>query len=270
MPNFIKELKALRKKQEISLDEINERTKISLSSLKSIEKGNFDELPITYIRLFLKAYACEIGVDPLKTLKEFDEYISPKNNSDLINNSNDNYKNQNSISKKIEKLKSPKKIRSDLIKSIILVVIFIFTIYIIKSVVSEREAAKPPVYKSEFEEEGPITFEILNNEFNKEGEITKKLNIPSPYKLKIASDQRIWFSYSLDNKSNNENILPSGDNKIFEFNKSIKIIFKHSFGLSLNINNIDLNIPQSIISPIVINFNSNDSIINITTFSPKN
>ena len=128
MPNFIKELKALRKKQEISLDEINERTKISLSSLKSIEKGNFDELPITYIRLFLKAYASEIGADPLKTLKEFDEYISPKNNSDLINNSNDNYKNQNSISKKIEKLKSPKKIRSDLIKSIILVVIFIFTI----------------------------------------------------------------------------------------------------------------------------------------------
>ena len=42
---FIKDLVDLRKSQDISLEDVYERTKISISSLQSIEKGNFNDLP---------------------------------------------------------------------------------------------------------------------------------------------------------------------------------------------------------------------------------
>ena len=168
------------------------------------------------------------------------------------------------------KNKPPKKIRTDSIKSIILVCIFIFTIYVIKSVASERNAAKPPIYKSEFEEEGPVSLNLLEKEFNKESIYERKLEISDPYNLRIASDQRIWFSYKIDDEKKNENVLPSGDNRLFPFNNSIELILKHSLGLTLNLNKIDLAIPQSITNPLMIKFDSIDNILIVNTFSPKN
>ena len=77
MPEFIKDLVELRKSQDISLEDIYERTKISISSLQSIEQGNFNDLPVTYVRLFLKAYVTEIGGESIKALKDLDVYLAP-------------------------------------------------------------------------------------------------------------------------------------------------------------------------------------------------
>ena len=68
----------------------------------------------------------------------------------------------------------------------------------------------------------------------------------------------------------NENVLPSGDNRLFPFNNSIELILKHSLGLTLNLNKIDLAIPQSITNPLMIKFDSIDNILIVNTFSPKN
>ena len=126
------------------------------------------------------------------------------------------------------------------------------------------------IYKSEFEEEGPVSLNLLEKEFNKESIYERKLEISSPYNLRIASDQRIWFSYKIDDEKKSENILPSGDNRLFPFNNSIEIILKHSLGLTLNLNKIDLAIPQSITNPLMIKFDSIDNILIVNTFSPKN
>ena len=69
MAPFYEELKSLREKQGIDLEEIHNRTKINLESLKAIELGQFDILPTPYVRLFIKAYAIEIGGDTNETLK---------------------------------------------------------------------------------------------------------------------------------------------------------------------------------------------------------
>ena len=273
MPEFIKDLVELRKSQDISLEDIYERTKISISSLQSIEKGNFNDLPITYVRLFLKAYVTEIGGDSVKALNDLDVYLSPKEKIKILDISSDENSRESFLTKKLinySKNKPPKKIRTDSIKSIILVCIFIFTIYVIKSVASDRNAAKPPIYKSEFEEEGPVSLNLLEKEFNKESIYERKLEISNPYNLRIASDQRIWFSYKIDDEKKNENVLPSGDNRLFPFNNSIELILKHSLGLTLNLNKIDLAIPQSITNPLMIKFDSIDNILIVNTFSPKN
>ena len=61
MALFYKELKELRDSRGISLEEIHERTKINIKYLNGIENGNFEILPVPYVRLFLRAYTEEIG-----------------------------------------------------------------------------------------------------------------------------------------------------------------------------------------------------------------
>ena len=68
MSKFYKELKELRESRKISLDEISERTKINVQYLQYIEKGAFEDIEAPYLRLFLRAYAEEIGSDSKRAL----------------------------------------------------------------------------------------------------------------------------------------------------------------------------------------------------------
>ena len=101
MPEFIKDLVELRKSQDISLEDIYERTKISIASLQSIEKGNFNDLPITYVRLFLKAYVNEIGGDSVKALNDLDIYLSPKEKIKILDISSDENSREGFLTKKL-------------------------------------------------------------------------------------------------------------------------------------------------------------------------
>jgi len=78
LTEFYKDLKTIRTEKGIELEKIHERTKISLSALHAIEKGKFDQLPYTYVRLFIRAYAVEIGVDPEDVLNDLDIYLGNK------------------------------------------------------------------------------------------------------------------------------------------------------------------------------------------------
>ena len=91
MPNsepFYIQLKTNRENQKITLDEISKRTKINVAFLESIENGHFEILPKTYVRLFLKSYAIEIGENPTKTIEEYEIHsygkIKPKSEKNLI------------------------------------------------------------------------------------------------------------------------------------------------------------------------------------------
>ena len=81
MASFFIELKELRKSKEISLDQIHQRTKINMRYLRAIEAGEFEILPIPYLRLFLRAYAKEIGGDANNALEQLDSFLgTPKKN----------------------------------------------------------------------------------------------------------------------------------------------------------------------------------------------
>ena len=81
MASFFIELKELRKSKEICLDHIHQRTKINMRYLRAIEAGEFEILPIPYLRLFLRAYAKEIGGDANNALEQLDSFLgTPKKN----------------------------------------------------------------------------------------------------------------------------------------------------------------------------------------------
>ncbi|HIA79696.1 MAG TPA: DUF4115 domain-containing protein, partial [Candidatus Marinimicrobia bacterium] len=75
MAQFYKELKDLRLTKGIELEELESRTKINKKYLKAIEVGDFEILPVPYLRLFLRAYAEEIGGDSQRALEQLDSFL---------------------------------------------------------------------------------------------------------------------------------------------------------------------------------------------------
>ncbi len=73
MREFASELRVQRETSGMSLEELFERTRINPDYLRAIETGNFDVLPDIYVRLFLKKYAQEVGLDVEETLDKYDK-----------------------------------------------------------------------------------------------------------------------------------------------------------------------------------------------------
>ncbi|WP_010530693.1 helix-turn-helix domain-containing protein [Lentibacillus jeotgali] len=65
-------LKEAREEQNVSLESLQETTKIQKRYLEAIEQGNFKILPGTfYARAFIKEYAAAVGLDPNELLEEY-------------------------------------------------------------------------------------------------------------------------------------------------------------------------------------------------------
>lgn len=73
MREFASELRAQRESSGMSLEELFERTRINPEYLRAIESGNYDVLPEIYVRLFVKKYAQEVGLDVEETLAKYEK-----------------------------------------------------------------------------------------------------------------------------------------------------------------------------------------------------
>lgn len=76
-------LKEAREQKDISLDDLQQTTKIQKRYLIAIEEGRFDSLPgLFYARAFIKTYAEAIGLDPEPLFDQFrDELPNPQRES---------------------------------------------------------------------------------------------------------------------------------------------------------------------------------------------
>lgn len=73
MENIGTKLKKARRISNKSLQEIHERTRISVEHLRFLESDEFTFLPRTYVKSFLKDYAKELGLDPDEILRAYDD-----------------------------------------------------------------------------------------------------------------------------------------------------------------------------------------------------
>ena len=275
MSEFYKELKELRVERGIDLEEIHSRTKISVATLKAIEDGQFSQLPHTYIRLFVRAYALEIGADADDTLRRLERLLG--NESGPLNEKNDleedtldkPVENEEEITDSSISSRTAKNMHIDMVKGILLVSVLIFAIYIIREI-NEEEAANAPIsYPSEFEEEGPITDQMLQNDYDVIVESVQMMEAEAPYSLKVATAEKVWYQTRTDNLSPSDDVLPSGDNRIYEFTDSLDILFKHSESLNLYLNGSALNSFDSSSNPIRITLSSVDKTVTIQRFAPR-
>ena len=275
MSDFYKELKELRLEAGIELEDIHNRTKISLAALRAIESGQFSKLPHTYIRLFVRAYANEIGADENQILKKLEKSLSKESMADKEKQPSNNPKEiiHGTEDKLIDQLKhssiTAKNIRTDMVKGIALLSILIFSIYIIRQINKEEEAKSPIVYPSDFEEEGPITGQILQNDFDLFTESIQIMEENAPFTLKMATVERVWYKTKIDTLNFIEDILPSGDNRLYEFSDSLTVLFKYSKGLNLYLNGSLLNSYKSSSNPLRIILSSVNKTVTTQQFVPK-
>ena len=280
MNDFYKKLKSLREEKGIDLDKIHKRTKISLSALHAIEKGHFDQLPHTYVRLFLRAYAVEIGVDPEEILEDLEVYLGNKTISKNQENNEpastkDDVNTNNKILNKEDKKTALRKrtslsLRSDITKSAFIIATLIFALYIILSINKEAEANKPVEYVSEFVDEGSISDEMLKENYVISSETKQSFNETPPFSITLTTDQRLWYEIQIDNFANSEQVLPVGDNHLHRFEDELSIKFSQTQGLNLYFNQSSLNSMESTIYPTKIIFSVPSKTVLIQQYSPIN
>ena len=238
MSDLHKKLKALRREQKIDLAAIEKRTKINLEYLKAIESGKFEVLPSTYIRLFLKAYCVEIGADPVDALRQMNillgadepELIPVTAEKTLAEENGES----NDGTEPIAMDHPPHEVRSDWLKGAAMIVLLIFSIYIVKQIVSEQ----PPQTSGNNTLVEPLVepitdFELIND-YVLDKTNTGSLEVNPPYQAKIVSQKaQVWFRTETDSALPIENILHKEQQDYFRFVKRFDILINPT-------NNVDI------------------------------
>ncbi|RPG63050.1 MAG: hypothetical protein CBD98_001285 [Flavobacteriaceae bacterium TMED238] len=247
MAQFYKELKELRVSKEISLEELEIGTKINIRYLKAIEEGNFDILPIPYLRLFLRAYAAEIGGEADRALEQLDSFIGNKNPKRIIKQINEEPNEEYSaINKsKISDLisKSNLKLRREIINVIGLSIFFIFSIIIIKKTFSNENLTnninQSKLLKNQV---NIITEEKLLTNYTEDKLIEESLSIEPPFFLTFISGNEIGISIKQDTLNQYiKKLSPGNELNLKGFISKSELIFTNTMKLRTRLNGIELN-----------------------------
>jgi len=222
MSDLHKKLKALRREQKIDLAAIEKRTKINLEYLKAIESGKFEVMPSTYIRLFLKAYCVEIGADPVDAMRQMDILLGVEDSETIpipeVETPIEENGEPNESTKKIAMDLPPHEMRSDWVKGVTMIVVLIFSIYIVKQIVSNKPSQ---VFDNNAVLEQTVElitdFELIND-YVLDKTNTGSLEVDPPYQAKIvARKAQVWFRTETDSALPIENILHKEQQDYFRF-----------------------------------------------------
>ena len=238
MSDLHKKLKALRREQKIDLTAIEKRTKINLEYLKAIESGKYEVLPSTYIRLFLKAYCVEIGADPVDALRQMNILLGAEEPEAISVAAEETLVVENGElddgTEPIAMDHPPHEIRSDWLKGAAMIVLLIFSIYIVKQIVSEQPpqtSGNNAVVESTV---APITDFELINDYILDKTNTGSLEVNPPYQAKIVSQKaQVWFRTETDSALPIENILHSGQQDYFRFVERFDILINPTNNVAL-------------------------------------
>ena len=276
MAQFYKELKDLRISKEISLEDLESKTKINVKYLNAIEEGNFDILPTPYLRLFIRAYAIEIGGDAERALEQLDSFIgnnrptattSQMNNTDIEENKIDeNFSFFNLLSE------SNLKLRNDILKVSLLSILFIFSIIIIKNISSETESfntnPSQNAYKNQIK---VIDDEELLLNYAEDKFIEKSLNTEPPFFLSVNANSQLSMLIEQDTLDTYTELLyPGTEINLQGFVSKANIIFSNTNNIKARLNGEELSIIENYPHPLKLNIQSSPPSISIKLFTPLN
>ena len=273
MSEFYTELKELRESQNIDLDEIHSRTKINMEYLLALENGQFDILPLPYVRLFLRAYVTEIGGNADEALQQLDIFqgrkvgkrIPKKTEEDELKTTQSKHK-----TKTPSQSRTPTKVRQDLIKGGLLLIVFLFAIFIIKKINEERSSAT--IENGEIvlaENPDAITNDQLVNNYVEAVSQTVAMAVEPPLKLKIVTSERIWYSITADTSAPQAGILPVGEEKSLSFENEIYVRLNQTAGTTLYISGIKVDELGEFNHPAEIQFFAEPSTITVKHYIPQ-
>lgn len=273
MSEFYTELKELRESQNIELEEIHSRTKINMDYLHAIENGQFEVLPLPYVRLFLKAYVTEIGGEADEALHQLEIYQGRKVGKQFSKKPDQielQTPKEKQGAKRPSPARPPTKVRADFIKGGVLLIVFLFAIFIIKKINEERSPASIENGKIVLAENpDAITDDQLVNDYMEVRSETVGMAVEKPLKLKIVTKERIWYSIKADTSSAQSGILSAGNEKSLSFENRIHIRLNQTRGTTLYISGVKVEVLYELNNPADIQFFAEPSTITVKHYVPQ-
>ena len=276
MSDLHKKLKSLRRERKIDLEAIEKRTKIDLKYLKAIENGKFEILPNTYIRLFLKAYCVEIGADPIDALHQLDELnnISKKNKNPFNKDKNvltrNNEIEENEETSKIKSSENPYRKKSEWLKGLSLILLLLFSIYIIKKIVTDDKNSSFDKNIGYVSGLNPITDFELINDFIIDKTNSGSVDVAPPFMVKIISRKNnIWIRTETDSTLPIENILNSSKQDNFSFVKRFELLVNPAKNIDIYWNGQLIPYLESTNYPVKIHLDGITRTVTVKHFVPQ-
>ena len=274
MAELHKNLKSLRRERKIDLKAIEKRTKIDIEYLKAIESGKFEVLPSTYIRLFLKAYCVEIGADPVDALYQLDELYNYGRKTIISEKEVLPKKEINDTeveSSNIVSSNRPYQKRSEWIKGLLMILLLLFSIYIIKKIVNGDENLSLDKKTEIISNLNPITDFELINDFIIDKTNSGSVDVDPPFMVKIISRKdNIWIRTEKDSALPIENILNSSKQDNFSFVKKFEILVNPTSNIDIFWNGQLIPLLESTQNPAKINLNGINRTITVQHYIPQN
>ena len=244
MAPFYEELKSLREKQGIDLEEIHNRTKINLESLQAIESGQFDILPTPYIRLFIKAYVIEIGGDTNETLNQLEHHLNLMGRESSGESKRKRIRKSSGLSPESDQKHLPPKpsrsLRSTLIKILPIVIIWFFAIIIFYKIYQVPEntdfSEQNIVNGTNYISEEKLLSDYKLEKSNEKAISTMSTEITSPFSLKIIPSQSVEYLVKEDTLPSQNFVKKSGEVSTFLIERRLDILLNHTLGIKVTLN----------------------------------
>lgn len=275
MAQFYKELKELRVSKEISLEDLESKTKINIKYLKAIEEGNFNVLPAPYLRLFLRAYAIEIGGEADRALDQLDSFVGntkPSVSASIKKNDKEEEELFDSSSVFSVLSNSNLKFRKDMLKVSMLSVLFIFSIIIVKKIFSdELSTINQSSLQLNQKQIKIISEEQLLTDYNEDKFIEKSLDIEPPFFFSIKTDSQIGIIVTQDTlKPYRKFLYPGTELDLEGFIKSAEIIFTNTEKVKARLNGVDLSLIENYPHPLKLIIRSSPPSMTVRLYTPFN
>ena len=272
MAQFYKELKELRLSKEISLEELETRTKINIKYLNAIENGDFEILPIPYLRLFIRAYATEIGGDSDRALEQLDSFIGHSTPKIKPSKNIDEKQEKITHSKNLGSLLSQSnlKLRKDVITVSILSLLFIFSIFIIKKIFSnEIEHSNIVQENNNIRKVELISESDLIKNYTEDKFIEQSLSIEPPFFLTISSNNDVGIKINQDTlKSYVRYLNPGTELNLEGFVSNAELLFTNTNKVKVRLNGIELDPIKNYPYPLRLIIKSSPTSFNARLYKP--
>lgn len=276
MAQFYKELKDLRVSKEISLEDLESKTKINVKYLNAIEQGDFDILPTPYLRLFIRAYAIEIGGNAERALEQLDSFVGNNRSTAATSQIKNTDKEENKIDDNFSFLNllsdSNLKLRNDILKVSVLSILFIFSIIIIKNISGEDESLNTDTSQNAYKNEiNIIDDEELLINYAEDKFIEKSLNMEPPFFLSVNANSELSMLIEQDTiDTYTELLYPGTEINLQGFISKAKIIFSNTDNIKARLNGEELSIIENYPHPLKLIIQSSPPSISIRLFTPLN
>ena len=244
MAPFYEELKSLREKQGIDLEEIHNRTKINLESLQAIESGQFDILPTPYIRLFIKAYVIEIGGNTNETLNQLEHHLNLMGRESSGESKRKRIRKSSGLSPESDQKHLPPKpsrsMRSTLTKILPIVIIWFFAIIIFHKIYRVPENTDSGeqnfVNGTNFISEEKLLTDYKLEKSDEKAILSISTEITPPFSLKIIPSQSVEYLVKEDTLPSQQVVKKSGEVSTFLIERRLDILLNHTLGIKVTLN----------------------------------